>query len=430
MYVIKKSCQLYAYVLLISLTAISMSCKNNNEKNAGDSPVASTGDTSHPGSFAGDLRFLQQKDSGLLVLSLPENKEAQVIVSPKYQAKVFTSTAAGLSGRSFGWVNYKAFSGTVDPHMNAYGGENRIWLGPEGGKFSLFFRPGAKMDFAHWKTPSDFDTAPWKVVTAAAGTATLSRSMELENYAGTHLKLSVDRTVRILSAVEMTKETGMDFTDKLSEVKAVAYTTENKLTNTGDKAWDEKTGMPCIWILDMFTPSPETVIVVPFKQTPVADFDQVATADYFGQIGPDRLKHDDHVLYLKADGKSRGKLGVRPAKAKQWIGSYGADTKVLTLLHFDLDSTARYLNQQWNTDKPPFIGEAVNAYNDGPLEDGSQMGPFYEMESVSPAAFLTPGASLLHRQSVYHFTGSPSALNAIAEKLLGVSLKDIENAFK
>ena len=24
--------------------------------------------------------------------------------------------------------------------MNAYGGENRLWLGPEGGKYSLFFK--------------------------------------------------------------------------------------------------------------------------------------------------------------------------------------------------------------------------------------------------------------------------------------------------
>ena len=35
-----------------------------------------------------------------------------------------------------------AFTDTVNPHMNAYGGEDRIWLGPEGGMFSLFFCAG------------------------------------------------------------------------------------------------------------------------------------------------------------------------------------------------------------------------------------------------------------------------------------------------
>lgn len=420
--------------LLILSTTMSMSCKNNNSQQTDDdSSVTGMQDSLHQkpdGSFATDLGFLKEKDPSLLVLTLPDNQEAQVIVSPKYQAKVFTSTAAGESGRSFGWVNYKAFSGREDAHMNAYGGENRLWLGPEGGRFALFFPPDAKMDFEHWKTPEDFDTAPWKVVKSDGTSATLSKDMNLLNYGGTKLPLSVERSIRILSGKEIAKETGLDIEKQLPGVKSVGYLTENKLTNTGAEAWNEQTGMPCIWILDMFTPTPETVIVVPFKNTPEKDFDQVATTDYFGQIGPDRLKHNDHVLFLKADGKSRGKLGVKPTKAKDWIGSYAADTKVLTLLHFDLDPSAKYLNQEWNTEKAPFIGDAVNAYNDGPLEDGSQMGPFYEMESVSPAAFLSAGASMTHRQSVYHFTGSESELNTIAEKVLGVSIEQINAAFQ
>lgn len=432
MYSIKKNCRQALSISLFTLTILCMSCKNNNGH--ASSSDNNSSDTVHTDSlsnnFGKDLRFLKDKDSGLLVLTLPGNPAAQVIVSPKYQAKVFTSTAEGLSGRSFGWVNYKAFSGAVDPHMNAYGGENRFWLGPEGGKFSLFFAPGTKMDFDHWKTPADFDTAPWHLEKADASSAMLTKQMNLLNYSGTKLSLSIDRTIRVLSAAEMQQQTGLDFKRNLTDVKAVGYITENKLTNTGNQAWDKNTGMPCIWILDMFTPSEKTVIVVPFKSTPEQQFKEVATTDYFGQIAPDRLKHNDHVLYLKADGKSRGKLGVSPVKAKDWIGSYAADTKVLTLLHFDLDPAAKYLNQEWNTNKPPFIGDAVNAYNDGPLEDGSQMGPFYEMESVSAAAFLAPGASLMHRQSVYHFTGSVNELNIIAEKMLGVSLSDIEGAFQ
>ena len=59
-----------------------------------------------------------------------------------------------------------------------------------------------------------------------------------------------------------------------------------------------------------------------------------------------------------------------------------------------MSSNKPYLNQEWNIIKPPFSGDAVNAYNDGPLADGSQMGPFYEIETVSPAAFLKPGESI------------------------------------
>ena len=71
----------------------------------------------------------------------------------------------------------------------------------------------------------------------------------------------------------------------------------------------------------------------------------------------------------------------------------------------------------------------MNAYNDGPIEGGSQMGPFYEIESVSPAAFLQPGATLSHNHTVLHFTGNKKILDDIAAKTLGISLNELENAF-
>src|ERR1022692_3236532 len=82
------------------------------------------------GTFGYDLDFLRQKDNVIVLKSKDGN--GQVIISPKYQAKVFTSTADGLNGKSFGWINYKTFAATsLDAHMNAYGGEDRLWLGPD-----------------------------------------------------------------------------------------------------------------------------------------------------------------------------------------------------------------------------------------------------------------------------------------------------------
>ena len=57
------------------------------------------------------------------------------------------------------------------------------------------------------------------------------------------------------------------------------------------------------------------------------------------------------------------------------------------------------------------------------------MGPFYEIESVSPAAFLQPGATLSHNHTVLHFTGNKKILDDIAAKTLGISLNELENAF-
>ena len=401
---------------------IASSCNNSGQKKTSGNNAT---DSLKQGSFVYDLHFLKQHDDSLVLLSNDSGK-AQVIVSPKYQAKVFTSTADGNSGRSFGWVNYKAFSGTPDAHMNAYGGENRFWLGPEGGKFSLFFKPGSQMVFANWKTPAPFDTEPWKVVDKSGHAVTMQKEMQLANYKGTELNLSVERSVKILSNAEIAQRLGLALD---TSVKAVAYQTDNIITNTGKIAWTEATGMPVIWMLDMFTPSPATVIVVPYKNLSGESFNKVVTSDYFGKIPPDRLKHTDDMLFLKADGKSRGKLGVVPTYAKPFAGSYDPQHKLLTIIMFDLDSSAKYLNQEWNTTKQTFSGDAVNSYNDGPLTDGTQMGPFYEMESVSQAAFLKPGQSLSHRHSVFHFTGYEKGLDAISQKLLGVSLEDIQKEF-
>lgn len=403
---------------------MTSSCNNSNSGQKKSSSDIK-GDTSfQKGSFGYDLHFLQLHDS---VIVLKDNSgESRIIVSPKYQGKVFTSTANGNDGLSIGWVNYKAFSGKPDQHMNAYGGENRFWLGPEGGKFSLFFKPGAKMVFENWKTPSAFDSEPWDVTGKNDQSVTMHKNMDLINYKGTDLKISVDRTVKILPPSIIGNELGLHID---SSVKVVGYETNNVITNTGKNDWTETSGMPCIWILDMFKPSEATVIVVPFKNAAGQSFSKVATTNYFGEIAPDRLKHTEDVLYFKADGKSRGKLGISPLFAKNFAGSYDSKNKLLTIISFDLDSTAKYLNQEWNTTKPSFVGDAVNAYNDGPLADGSQMGPFYEIESVSPAAFLKSGQSFSHKQSVYHFTGDEKSLNNISEKLLGVSLLDIEKAF-
>jgi len=342
--------------------------------------------------------------------------DARVVVSPKYQAKVFTSTAAGEDGPSFGWIHYKAFDGAADPHMNAYGGENRLWLGPEGGKFSLFFPAGAKMEFNNWKTPAAFDTEPWRVEGQTDSSVYLSKGMQLRNYAGTLLSLVINRSVTILSRSNISKVLSLPLQDS---VQVVGYRTINTLTNTGGKAWTDSTGMPCLWLLDMFNPSPSTTIIIPYGG---GDSSKPATTDYFGEIPADRIRYADSILYFTADGKSRGKLGMHPKRAKSMIGSYDSLHRVLTITAFDVDGAAPYLNQEWNTVKPPFSGDAVNAYNDGPLANGSQMGPFYELESVSPAAFLSPGQSLLHHHSVFHFTGPEPALDQISRQLLGVSI--------
>lgn len=410
---------------LLFLTGLAISCNYQTKTNTAQSDTTHQTTTAmkdnYPsGTFGYDLQFLTKYDSGLVVLKT-DNDLSQIIVSPKYQAKVFTSTADGFDGKSFGWVNYGAFD-KVDAHMNGYGGEDRLWLGPEGGKFSLFFKPGVKQVFENWHTPAAIDTEPWKLVSSDANKVNMEKEMLLQNYAGTQLNMKVQRTVGLLNKESIASQLQVN----VDKAKAVAFETINIITNSGSNAWTETTGAPCTWNLDMFMPSDKCTIVIPYINEGNG---KVATTDYFGEIPKDRIKWSNGILFFKADGKSRGKMGIPPVRVKNVAGSYDAVNNILTIARFDIDNKGKYLNQEWRTDRDAYSGDAMNAYNDGPLADGSQMGPFYEIESVSPAAFLKPGEKMTHQHNVYHFTGDKNVLNEIAKKVLGVSVEEIEKAF-
>jgi len=63
------------------------------------------------------------------------------------------------------------------------------------------------------------------------------------------------------------------------------------------------------------------------------------------------------------------------------------------------------------------------------LSDGTQMGPFYELESSSPAAFLDPGERMMHCHATFHIVGSKTQLSKISEKIFGITLDKVESIF-
>src|SRR6202034_1953291 len=110
---------------------------------------------------------------------------AQVAVVPAYQGRVMTSTADGAAGLSFGWINRELIaSGETKKHINAVGGEDRIWLGPEGGQFGLFFEKGAPFDLEHWFTPPAIDTEPFDVVLREQDHVEFQRQFSVTNASG------------------------------------------------------------------------------------------------------------------------------------------------------------------------------------------------------------------------------------------------------
>ncbi len=217
--------------------------------------------------------------------------------------RVFTSTATGDSGTSFGWINYKLFDSAKKKQFNPVGGEERFWIGPEGGQYSIYFKKDDPFDFAHWQVPALIDTIAYKVDQSDKTSATFSLASSLTNYSGTTFDINITRKIQLLdkSAVEQKLNTTIP-----GGIKTVAYESTNQIKNTGNNAWKKDSGLLSIWLLGMFTPTEETKVIIPFA--PIKNARSVITDDYFGKIDLSRLIVKDSVLYFRCDGKSRGKL--------------------------------------------------------------------------------------------------------------------------
>lgn len=404
--------------LALTLAAISACAPENPEE---DDPEPTPTYTT----FQEDVAFLKQFTE-VIVLEEPEG-DGRVAVAAALQGRVMTSSAKGLPGRSYGWINRKLFeSGDTLEHMNAFGGEERFWMGPEGGQYSIFFKAGDPFDFDHWQTPPVIDLEAYDLLEQSAQKVSFQKRTSLTNYSGFQFELNIDRTVEVLSAPLILQTLGLSNYDGL---QSVGYKTTNIITNLGKDDWKKETGLLSIWLLGMFNPSAATTVIVPFETGDPEELGQIVNDTYFGKVPAERLEVGEGVMFFSADGQYRSKIGLLPSRAKDIIGAYDADNQILTIVKYDKpEGATEYVNSLWEIQDAPYAGDAVNSYNDGPPEPGTEpMGPFYELETSSPALALPAGESGSHIQYTFHFEGSPAVLDAIAQQLLGVSLDNFSN---
>jgi hypothetical protein len=347
----------------------------------------------------------------------------KVAVSPAWQGRVMTS-AVDDAGPSLGFV-HRAFieAGKTGTAFDNYGGEDRFWLGPEGGQFGLYFAPGAPFAFDQWQTPHEMQEGAWTVASidkndGAPAAVHMTRTMHVVNHSKTAFDLAVKRSVRVLSADEAKKAFG---TAIPAGAKWIAFESDNTVTNTGKAPWTKQTGLLSIWILGMYNPSPDTHVAIPYEKHATGP---VLKDDYFGKVPADRLvvHGDEAAIVFSADGDFRSKIGVPPSRAKPVLGSYSRASHLFTVVAYDKPEGATdYVNSAWETQKAPFGGDVVNSYNDGaPAPGKPKLGGFYELETSSPAAALAPGQSVHHVHRTLHVVLDEAALEPFAVAVLGL----------
>jgi hypothetical protein len=314
--------------------------------------------------FANDVAFLS-RFAPVKVLESPGG--GRIAVSGHYQGRVMTS-AVDPEGQSLGFINRKFIEeGKTGTTFDNYGGEDRFWLGPEGGQYALYFPPGKPFHFSHWQTPHAMQEGVWETKDATATSVTFLRRMELTNYSGTSFALGVERKVSLLSPDEAKEHLGAQLPPA---VRWVGFATSNTITNVGHAPWTEAKGLVSVWILGMFAPVFGTRVIVPFEKAATGE---IVNDRYFGKVPADRLtvREADGFLLFKCDGQYRSKIGLGPARAKPMLGSYSEEAKLLTIVLYSKPARAtRYVNSMWEQQKEPYSGDVINSYNDGPTEPG------------------------------------------------------------
>ena len=379
-----------------------------------------------PGTYGYDVAFLEAHQIGTIELK-DEHAKASLLLVPEYQGRVMTSSANGRKGASFGWINYDLIrSGIQSKQFNPVGGEERFWIGPEGGPFSIYFKEGEEQVFKNWLVPPVLDTEAYKVKELDSRHVVFEKNTVLKNASGTEFQVDIVRKVSLVGRDELSSVFHVGLPEK--DLDVVAYQTDNTITNTGNNPWVKESGLLSVWLLCMFNPSPSTTVFIPYNE---AGDGVVVNDEYFGKVPSDRLIVEKGTVYFKIDGNYRSKIGLPPGRAKELCGSYDSEKNILTLLWCTLpDEPREYVNSNWGMQENPYAGDVINSYNDGPVDDGSMMGPFYEIETSSPAAALAPGGSLTHSQRVVHIQGEKAELAKVVSSLFDLDLYAIESKFK
>ncbi|MBN2291182.1 MAG: hypothetical protein JXM70_02080, partial [Pirellulales bacterium] len=312
-------------------------------------------------SYQEDREFLAKYTQ---VIELSGDRGALVAICPQWQGRVMTSTCGGPEGESFGFIN-RAFieAGNLDPRFNNYGAEDRMWLSPEGGPFSLWFKPGVEQTLDNWYTAPAINEGVYEVSEQPSGNSTsckMSRPMELRNTAGTQFNLAATREVRLLDHGDLEKCFGAEAVELMDSeaVELVAYETVNTITNLGPTMQREK-GLVSMWILSMLNSSAETVIIVPYKPGDESQLGPIVTSDYFGPVPTERLVIMPEAVLFLADSKFRAKIGTSQLRARNVLGAIDFRGGSLTLASFNMPddpAACDYMNNAWDPDvAEPFV---------------------------------------------------------------------------
>jgi hypothetical protein len=355
-----------------------------------------------------------------------DSGHGRVLCAPSLVGRVMTTTFDSADGQSLGRIGIEGIcKGPVDPVFNDFGGEERFWLGPEGGQFGLHFS-STNQTLATYRVQAGMSSKPYFVVRAGHGFITMRSRFDLTNCLGTQFEVDILRSIKILDSCPY-------ILDHPGHVDFVGFQTETTITNVGKKPMSWDTGVLSAWTIGQHPSGPRCVVVLPLVIGTELALGKPIREDYIevlnpgGSLGPGKLSINVGYALLKTESNCSIKIGIGKKRAKNRFGSIDLDRCQMTINDFDLFPEIDYVAPYWRPLSYDELrdGEAISIYVDGSGE-AEPTGHFYELESLSPALTLVPTQSHTHRNRIYHIRSDRPVLGSICAEFLGASLDRID----
>lgn len=377
------------------------------------------------------IGLLENAGNEVIVLT-GRDKDRVVVVTPSLVGRVLCTGFEGVNGGTESYISEAQIKRGATPSGKggdwaAFGGEERIWLAPEGGRFGLFFKQGNEQNFKNYLVPEPLNSARFGVTarTEDQTSVTFVAPIHLTNYQGHKIDLEVKRRIEILESCPYTLGYG-------SKVDFVAFESRTGVRNTARAPLTKETGAVSIWTLGQLPVRNHSVIIVPFRPGPDSQLGTPLNTEYFkadmidttqapdGHVYDDYWALKDNYALIKANGSVRTKIEMWPKRSLGRMASINLASFSMTIVEFRMYPEREYLASYWLPyEGDPFKGAAISIYV-GPREEGA-----YELETLSPALFLQPDEQYTHVSRTYHLRGDKPSIVEILARHFNADIKSL-----
>ncbi|ATL47706.1 hypothetical protein COR50_11305 [Chitinophaga caeni] len=348
--------------------------------------------------------------------------DAGIALAPKWNARVLTSSLL-QGGDSYGWLHFDLVAQLMPQSYNSnWGGEDQVNL--------LFQKiPGDtgvhSLDNLHGFEATGLDTASFRLIHQSKSEISLEKTLNFLQDDSIATALKLKRNLRIIARRDVSNFLGIDIP---RAVKAVAFESENILTNTGEHRWDTAHGSISMRVKGMFPIDSPMVALIPLNKKFKSLKEVESLIKWDGDTFPGCRLINNRILAFPLGDSLASRIQVPFSAAMNFIGIYNGNLQTLTIIQFSkAPRSGWYFPLQYDGDQFMVDGPILTLKNSGKIEDSISTRPYLAVTTYAPIQQLGKGKSAWHYHRTIHLNGNRRQLSNLLQGLFNARLKELED---